>query len=60
MGYHEMAASEIYGESMMQIKRQLERCDKIESLVVINSASGATGGGCGLKLMQNLKEKYPK
>lgn len=38
----------------------LEKCDFINKIVLIHSINGGTGSGCGTRLIEMLRDEYPK
>ena len=41
------------------VRRQVERCDQLDSFLVLMSVAGGTGSGVGAKLTEYLRDVYP-
>lgn len=47
-------------ESFEKINRFIERCDFLEGFLFIHSLNGGTGSGVSSRLIELLKDSYPK
>lgn len=51
-------AAQLINSSLDAIRREMERCDFLLSFHMFHSLSGGTGGGCGSKLTELLRDEY--
>ena len=57
-GLEKDKASQLINSSLESIRREMERCDFLLSFYMFHSLSGGTGGGCGSKLVELLRDEY--
>lgn len=51
-------ATKLINSSLDAVRRELERCDFLLSFYMFHSLSGGTGGGCGSKLVELIRDEY--
>jgi len=42
------------------IRKESEKCDKVENIIMTYSINGGTGSGIGVLMKNYLKTEYPK
>ena len=42
------------------LRKQLEKCDIVDGIMVYQSLAGGTGSGVGSRLLQQIRESFPK
>ena len=61
MNYKEFKTEKnINQDSFEHLSSFLEKCDFINKIVLIHSLNGGTGSGCGTRLLEMIRDEYPK
>ena len=51
---------EILPEVMARIEAEVDRCDNVGGIIVIQSTGGGTGSGLGSLIIETIKERHPE
>ena len=64
-GFHAMAGDGgagggLLGPAMDAVRRQVEACDSVHALLLMQSAAGGTGAGLGARAAEALRDDFPR
>ena len=59
-GGNEYKSTNISIDSIEKINRFIERCGFLKGIIFIHSINGGTGSGVGTRIIEMLKDQYPK